>query len=190
MISLRTERLATKTKGSADNASAMGGIRICDAGTSIQKPGVSRPISGAQRGFQLSDAIRGWKHLGPCRRFRQPEIRRCARRPAAVAAVLLVRDIAPINEYLLGQRRGRGDLAADGGASLGFTPFFQHLLRADSKRRPARDASPHAPRAVASGGGMWGGGPSAGAMAVKSTRRDSGKPARSEVGPLSDAASW
>lgn len=94
MISLRTERLATKTKGSADNASAMGGIRICDAGTSIQKPGVSRPISGAQRGFQLSDAIRGWKHLGPCRRFRQPEIRRCARRPAAVAAVLLVRDIA------------------------------------------------------------------------------------------------
>jgi hypothetical protein len=38
----------------------------------------------------------------------------------------LIRDIAPINEFRLGQRLGPGDLAADGRAGLGFTPFFLH----------------------------------------------------------------
>jgi hypothetical protein len=58
-------------------------------------------------------------------------------------AVLLIRDIAPINEYRLEQRLGLCDLAADGRAGLGFTPFFRHRWRADSKRRAARDASRH-----------------------------------------------
>src|SRR5262245_31353377 len=82
----------------------------------------------------------GGKHLGPSRHFRQPEKRRCARRLAAGAAVLLTRDIAPINECRLGQRLGPCDLVADGRAGLGFTPFFWHRWRADSKRRAARDA--------------------------------------------------
>jgi hypothetical protein len=72
----------------------------------------------------LRDAIRGGKHLGPSRRFRQPEKRHCARRPSAGAAVLPIRDIAPINESRLGQRLAPGDLAADGRAGLGFMPFF------------------------------------------------------------------
>jgi hypothetical protein len=42
----------------------------------------------------------------------------------------------------------RVNLAADGRAGLGFTPFFRHLWRADSKRRAARDASRGVSRAV------------------------------------------
>ena len=50
-------------------------------------------------------------------------------------AVLLIRDIAPINEYRLGQRLDPCDLSADGRAGLGFTPFFRQPWRTDSKRR-------------------------------------------------------
>src|SRR5262245_50358232 len=68
----------------------------------------------------------GGKHLGPSRRFRQPEKRRCARCPSAGATVLLIRDIAPINEYRLGQRLGPCDLAADGRADSASRRFSGH----------------------------------------------------------------
>src|SRR4029453_4584657 len=38
-------------------------------------------------------------------------------------AVLLIRDVPPMNEYRLGQRLDPSDLTADGRAELGFTPF-------------------------------------------------------------------
>jgi hypothetical protein len=59
-------------------------------------------------------------------------------------AVLLIRDIAPMNEYRLGQRLDPSDLSADGRAELGFTPFYRQPWRADSKRRAVRDAPRHA----------------------------------------------
>src|SRR5262245_39089344 len=101
----------------------------------------SSTLSDRTRARCANKGTRVGKPLGPSRRFRQPEKRRCARRPAAGAAVLLTRDIPPINEC----RLGPCDLVADGRAGLGFTPFFRHRWRADSKRRAARDAPAAAP---------------------------------------------
>jgi hypothetical protein len=61
--------------------------------------------------------------------------------------------IALINEYRLGQRLGPGDLAADGRAGLGFTPFFSSGGGLTPDGATARDASRHGSEPPLAAGG-------------------------------------